>query len=296
MLNDPSGADPYQNGTAGVSSATTATSGGTAEGGWSKAENGAYNVWGNGSGGGSNGSRDGGVASWFEGSEQKDNSHVYKINKKTGKAEIVDVESIKDLLPKSSKKLLEKGGDFIFRDGRLSITSSKTIAEINDSSKADLINKFAIEKLQSDAVKYNGNFPENYNVDFSKAVIEHGIKLYGPDKGFEAVNEHYGVENLPDAKSVLQLYESIVPTNDATHFDKVQHFIASAFAQYDKGGVYTDAVQYGKEIFKDEIPSWFGDDIGFDPNDMKANNQGQAFGKKLFEKYHPIRNLLRNLN
>jgi hypothetical protein len=62
------------------------------------------------------------------------------------------------------------------------------------------------------------------------------------------------------------------------------------------GSTIADIKQYGKEIVFDEVPSWFGDDRGFDSNDMKANNQGQAYGAKLYAQYHPIRNILRNLN
>ena len=58
----------------------------------------------------------------------------------------------------------------------------------------------------------------------------------------------------------------------------------------------TDLNQYGKEIFFDEIPSWFTDDTGFDWNDMRANNQGQAFGDRLHARYHPFRNYLRHLD
>jgi hypothetical protein len=50
-----------------------------------------------------------------------------------------------------------------------------------------------------------------------------------------------------------------------------------------------DALQYGKEIFYDEVPSWVSDDRGFDPADMLANNRGQAFGQRQFERYHSLR-------
>jgi RHS repeat-associated protein len=223
-------------------------------------------------------------------------AHVYKVNKKTGKAEEIDVEGIKKSLSKGNLKMLDKGGFFIYREGRLSITSEKTITEINNPSKADDLNRFAIEKLQTDAKKFNGQFPNNYYVDFSKSVIQEGIKLFGADKGVDMAHKYFAVENLPKAKSVLQLYESIVPNNEDSHFDKVQHFIASAAYQYKYGGLYTNAVQYGKEIFKDEIPSWFSDDKGFDTEDMKANNLGEVYGKDLYKKYHPIRHYFRNLD
>ena len=43
-------------------------------------------------------------------------------------------------------------------------------------------------------------------------------------------------------------------------------------------------MQWGKEIFYDEIPSWFTDDIGFDPQDMLANGKGEGFGEELEER------------
>jgi hypothetical protein len=35
-----------------------------------------------------------------------------------------------------------------------------------------------------------------------------------------------------------------------------------------------------KEFFYDEVPSWFNDDIGWDNNDMRANQRGVDFGNE----------------
>ena len=224
-------------------------------------------------------------------------TNVYQINDKTGTAEKIDVDGIKGSLSKSDAAKLNKGGNFIYREGKLSPTSEKTISQINDPSKSDSpLAKFALEKLQTDARKFDGKFPNDYYVEFSKAITEKAISLEGADKGVNNTYEMLGVENLPQARAVLQVYESIVPNNQDTHIDKVQHFIASEAKQYNLGKTITDIQQYGKEIFFDAIPSLFSNDRGFDSQDMKANNLGQKYGDQLHAKYHPIRNGLRKLN
>ena len=222
-------------------------------------------------------------------------TNVYKINKTTGVANKINVSGLN--LSKANQNKLKSGGEFIYRNGGLTPTSEKTINEINNPSKSGSpLRQFALEKLQTDAKKFNGKFPNEYYVEFSKAVVEKSISINGADKGINAAYAMLGVKNLPQAKSVLQVYESIVPNDQNTHIDKVMHFIASAAKQYNYGKTITDGLQYGKEIFFDEIPSWFSNDIGFDSKDMKANNLGQAYGEKLHAKYHPIRNYLRNLD
>jgi len=208
---------------------------------------------------------------------------IYIINPKTATAELSEIRPDK-----------KEGGYFILRNGRLSRTTLKTIEEINDPSKASDLAQHALEKLRKDTAKFGGNFPENYYVEFSKSILNEATRKGDPDKGIQEAEAGFGSEDLVGTKSVLHVYEALVPQNEDTHFDKVQHFVRSATSEYGMlanitFGVSTDIKQYGKEIFYDEIPSWFSDDRGYDPNDMLANNRGQAFGEKLYEKYHPFR-------
>ncbi|MEZ4889791.1 MAG: hypothetical protein R2779_04260 [Crocinitomicaceae bacterium] len=132
----------------------------------------------------------------------------------------------------------------------LTPTSEKTINEINNPSKSGSpLRQFALEKLQTDAKKFNGKFPNEYYVEFSKAVVEKSISINGADKGINAAYAMLGVKNLPQAKSVLQVYESIVPNDQNTHIDKVMHFIASAAKQYNYGKTITDGLQYKEKKY-----------------------------------------------
>jgi hypothetical protein len=179
---------------------------------------------------------------------------------------------------------------YIERGNQLSITSKRTIDEINMPSIASPLVKFALEKLQADAVSYGGAFPKEYYAEFSQALIKESISLYGPDRGIEEAKIMFGrkIDSSP-SKAPFHVFESIAKSDNDSGWDKVQHFIRSATSQYQKGKIITDILQYGKEVFFDEVPSWFSDDTGFDSKDMLANNQGQTYGQKLFELYHSIR-------
>ncbi len=225
-------------------------------------------------------------------------SVIYSLDKSTGKAVLMTHAAAQKALGMSNAdftKAIGKGKVFIYRNGRLSNTSQATVDQINDPSKADPLMAFAIKKLQADTARFKGKFPSDYYVEFSKAVMKKSIALYGPDKGVTTAAGGFGSEDMKLGYAALHLYEGLARSSSSTGFDKVQHFVASADLEYSifsnySLGVTTDIQQYGKEIFYDEIPSWFSDDIGYDSADMLANNRGQAFGAKLYEKYHPFRN------
>ncbi|MCB0481265.1 MAG: RHS repeat-associated core domain-containing protein, partial [Flavobacteriales bacterium] len=212
-------------------------------------------------------------------------ANVYQINKETGAAVKIDVSGLD--LSKSDQAKLEKGGEFIYRNNRLSITSKETVNALNNPSEAGPLTEFALGKLKEDFKTYEGNFPENYYEDFGKALIEKSIELKGADSGIDAAQSFVNKDEFSEGMAILHAYESYVTQNADTGFDKAQHFIISATTQYNQGGLITDAKQYGKEV-SDYVQSKFGKASGgFDSKDMLANNKGQAFGKALYDKYHP---------
>lgn len=109
--------------------------------------------------------------------------------------------------------------------------------------------------------------------------------------GVDMVEERLGVTLEDDNRQapLFQIYEAAVRRSADSGIDKAWHFIKSAASQADEVGglrmllkkVGTDAAQYFKEIVYDEIPSWVNDDDGYSKLDMRANNQGQAFGLEL---------------
>jgi hypothetical protein len=181
---------------------------------------------------------------------------------------------------------------FILRRGALSNTTKATIEAINDPTKADPIVGFAVRMLQKDAARLSGVFPPAYYVEFSKAVINQaiGMNRSKPDKGVGLAWKRFGenVDNSGGVHPAYHVYESIVPIDGDTLYDKVQHFVYSAASQYFCGRTMTDIAQYVGEILDALSPN----DV-FSGPDMLANNRGQKFGEELHKKYHPIRNFLR---
>lgn len=182
----------------------------------------------------------------------------------------------------------------ILRNGRISRSTRATVRQINDPSSAPAVIRAGLEKLQADTVRLHGSFPADYYVGFSRAITEAALRRHRahPDAAIDEVGAAYGTEGFPQGRAVLQLYEALVPIDDNTHFDKVQHFIRSMSMHYNGTGITTDIAQYAKEIVYDEIPSWFGSDTGFDWADMLANNRGQAYAIELYRRYHPVRDMI----
>jgi hypothetical protein len=174
----------------------------------------------------------------------------------------------------------------------LSPSSKATIEAINDPTKADPIVGFAVRMLQKDAARLSGVFPPAYYVEFSKAVINQaiGMNRSKPDKGVGLAWKRFGlnVDNSGGVHPAYHVYESIVPVDGDTMYDKVQHFVCSAASQYFGGRTMTDIAQYVGEILDALSPN----DV-FSGPDMLANNRGQKFGEELHKKYHPISNFLR---
>ncbi|MEG4274721.1 MULTISPECIES: SpvB/TcaC N-terminal domain-containing protein [unclassified Microcoleus] len=225
------------------------------------------------------------------------NPQIFTISSATGRAERLTYEDARSKLGLSGaefERAIGRGDALILRNNRLSITNQRTIDQINNPSLATPLMKFAIETLQRDTANFHGVFPTDYSVTFSRAIISESIRLNGADSGIEAVGEAFGSENLSQGRAALHLYEGLARRGEHTGFDKVQHFVASAVSEYENTSIGTDIRQYGKEIFYDEIPSWFTDDTGYDPNDMLANNRGQAFGAELYRRYHPVRDAILN--
>ncbi|KYP16243.1 hypothetical protein [Flavihumibacter sp. CACIAM 22H1] len=80
--------------------------------------------------------------------------------------------------------------------------------------------------------------------------------------------------------SIFHAYENIVRRDDNTGYDKLLHFTFSATHGYTKGISIGKALGLSKELFMDEIASWFIDDIGWDKNDIKANETGLKFAEQ----------------
>ncbi|TCC99005.1 SpvB/TcaC N-terminal domain-containing protein [Pedobacter psychroterrae] len=225
------------------------------------------------------------------------NPNIYTINRETGRADRTTYESARSSLGQTEaqfERAIGSGEALISRNGRLSITTQRTVNQINDPSSAPDLMEFGIRMLQRDTARYRGSFPADYNVTFGRAVVNESIRLNGADDGVELAGEVFGSEDHTQGMAALHLYEALARNGEHTGFDKVQHFVASAVSEFENTSLGTDIRQYGKEIIYDEIPSWFSSDVGYDSYDMLANNRGQAFGAELFTQHHPTLDAILN--
>jgi hypothetical protein len=226
-------------------------------------------------------------------------TNVFEIVKTTGKARQLPPSAVPAAVASTGVYSCADPGPgllpqdhYILRARRLVPTTRDTIEKINDPSRCTRLVGFAVRKLQADARTLAGNFPAGYYQTFAKAIFEEAISYSptDPDRGVDLAGKTFGFEvgEKPETLPAYHVYESIARVDDDNGYDKVQHFTRSAYLQYHYGKSATDAIQYSKES-RDEVKSWLGDGHGFDTNDMLANNRGQAYGKHLYTKYHPIR-------
>jgi hypothetical protein len=202
--------------------------------------------------------------------------HVWRINPATGRPEhLYDV---------STQNPYEAGFRIRRSNGSLGVTNYETLSEmINNNSKEPLV-QYAINQLRFDAEYSGGKFGQDYYKGFAKMLINRAVKIYGADRGMQEVERLFAqkVENAP-SKSPYHIFEAIA-AQGGFNWDKVQHFTKSATMQYrDKSRPFplTNTAQYGKEI-RDVLTGGT-----FDWEDMRANNEGQAFGQEIYDQAHP---------
>ena len=223
---------------------------------------------------------------------------IFRIDRATGRCVAITHAAARAELGLTQAAFDSAVGDatvLILRNGRLSRSAQATVDQINNPSSAPAVIRAGLEKLQSDAARYK-RFPATYYVEFARAVTQAALRRRSsdPDAAIDEVGEAYGTEEFPRGRAVLHVYEAIARSGNDTGFDKVQHFIRSMSMHYNGTGITTDIAQYGKEIFYDEIPSWWGDDEGYSDADMLANNRGQAYAMQLYRRYHPTRDAIYN--
>ncbi|MBD3885862.1 hypothetical protein IFO70_29560 [Phormidium tenue FACHB-886] len=158
-------------------------------------------------------------------------------------------------------------------------------AEITSSPIAEVyqaVEGAALDQLQEDARKYNGNFPPNYYETISRHLFQVALENNGGDP-YDALLIVHAIANDHDdfSREFQSEYERLVGTDSENGWDKVRHFTACAFLQYKHGTVPQELFAHGKEIL-DEIESWFGGDPeGYSSSDIYADNRGQIFAEEI---------------
>ncbi len=167
-------------------------------------------------------------------------------------------------------------------------TSFETISKINGWSENDPVVQKGIDKLRSDNASNGGNFSDNYYAEFGGFLINNSIpsmsSIRNDKNSMGAIKD--GVSSVTGfldnttgfgngkGAPLFHLYENMVRKNDDTGYDKLMHFSFTAkYATYGVGLFMGEM----KEFFKDEVPSWFGNDKGWDNMDIKANQRGNSY-------------------
>jgi hypothetical protein len=228
---------------------------------------------------------------------------IYEIDEIRATAFKVNGGELQEIL--NNHKDAKKNEYYIHRRSKeLSKTSLETLNRINGALAIE--NKYTVlalsvfRRLNS---QYKSSFPTNFYQIFCKDLFNTALAgAADPDAVIDGIADILGVnvEKAPNEHlSFFHVYESLVRTISSGNigYDKVQHFTYSARGQYNKGKLITDTAQYSGEWYDAYKAKNTGEDISADSKaDMYANNLGQNFGALLYEKYHPIRNYLKNLN
>ena len=205
-------------------------------------------------------------------------TNTFEIDPNNGKAvRLLKSEFVKRFPTRAS----ETSRYFIARGSHLSNTSQTTVDKINGNWVSAPTEK---EALANAIVQYmQAELTAGNSFDYKSLSIqafEIGMAQYPDDKpkAVRLIGELLGEKlgDSPEAAPVYHIYESIVG-----NYDKVQHFVRSAKSEYFGTSLGTDILQYGKEV--KDLGKWLtgGGGTGFDWDDMKANNEGQAYGAKL---------------
>ncbi|HRJ59694.1 MAG TPA: hypothetical protein PKZ97_01940 [Azospirillaceae bacterium] len=157
------------------------------------------------------------------------------------------------------------------------LASSDTVTSDN------ALESYAIEVINSDNTKYGaGNFPDNYYDEFSRKLYNKALSLSNgsPSAAFSMINKFQNGELGTKAQ---RHYTNIVGTDNTNGWDKVRHFIFTAFLQYEWNSLSAGGFTYLKEAW-DEIESWVdADPEGWSDADIVADNAGKAFATELLE-------------
>lgn len=223
--------------------------------------------------------------------------NIYTISKQSNQAVLLDLSEIEKI---AKERKLTIGYFIKRRSGGVSKTSKETIDKINDSSKiANKYIKYALECLKNVCNTGKEDFPRLLYRDLMVDIFEHFLtNREDPDSVVDEIVSIFGT-NMEDSYmrsdllAFYHIYEALVPkTHTSPGYDKIQHFMYSAGKSYNTMQSITDTAQYAGEAY-DLINGGSWDDT---KSDMEANNLGQAYGTILYEKYHPVRAAIRNLD
>lgn len=222
---------------------------------------------------------------------------IYTIDRKSNKAVLLGLNEVEKIAKKHS---LTAGFHIKRRSGGISKTSKDTIDKINNPDNiTNKYIKYAMAAFKKECNSGAEDFPKLLYRDLMKFVFENFLKnAKDPDSVVDDIGSIFG-QNIEvsymksELLAFFHIYEALVPkTLSSPGYDKIQHFTYCVKKMYNATTAITDAAQYAGEAY-DLLTGGSWDDT---VSDMEANNLGQAYGKELYERYHPVRAALRSLD
>jgi hypothetical protein len=142
-----------------------------------------------------------------------------------------------------------------------------------------------IARINRDLARYGaGNFPADYYDQFSRYLFEVALGRSGRDydQAFSLLNDLQWGEF---GGALGRHYTANVGTDSANGWDKVRHFIFTAYLQWNSGGFLApEAFTYGKEVW-DAAEGVVGmDPEGYSIPDIRADNRGERFAEEMAER------------
>jgi len=166
--------------------------------------------------------------------------------------------------------------------------SLSTVQELQGTREPTPIIKAGMNKISSDYASNGGQFSDNYNVEFGRFMFEKGFSsMSGNSKAdyVSSANNTWSIldnNTFSEGATLFHMYENFARKNDNTGYDKLLHFSRSAQLTIKSGATWSKTLGYGKET-KDWFTGKFGHGVGWDNNDMKANEDGINYGKTVNE-------------
>ncbi len=167
-------------------------------------------------------------------------------------------------------------------------SSLNTVQELQGTKTPTPIVQAGMNKIKADYARTGGQFSDNYNVDFGRFMFEKGFSSMSGNSKSDYVNSANATWNILDNETfsngatLFHLYENFARKNDNTGYDKLLHFSKSAQLTIESGATWSKFLGNLKES-KDWFTGKFGHGVGWDNNDMKANEDGINYGKTVNE-------------
>jgi hypothetical protein len=158
------------------------------------------------------------------------------------------------------------------------LTPMLQMQEAPQSAPPHYLLQAGIDRLHADQA---GGYSDHYYDTLARHLFEVALNHTGRDYGdaFDLLND---LQDGDLGFALQREYTALVGTDSSNGWDKIRHFIYTAYLQYHSGGFLAPEVfTYGKEMW-DAIEGFFGaDPEGYSIPDIRADNRGETFAEQM---------------